>query len=313
MSLSVDQARFTFRSAYTRELNGHSKKVHSVAWNSTGKKLASGSVDETARIWNLETGGKDVELRGHTASVDQLCWDPTNPDRLATASCDKTVRVWDTKSAKCMHMIETSGENINICWSPNGMHIIVGNKDDQLCIIETSKFKIIKKQEFPDEVNEISWNNEGNLFFLTTGSGMVDIVRYPPPPEFKPVYRLQAATSNAFCIDFSRNGKYFAVGGADALVTLWDARELVCVRTFADLMYPVRTIGFSHDSQLLAAASEDQRIDIYHVESGEHVHSHNTTFALNAVAWHPDELLLAYAGDEREVRIFGFKERQIVQ
>ena len=39
-----------------------------------------------------------VELRGHTDSVDQLEWDPTHADRLATASCDRTVRLWDQRS-----------------------------------------------------------------------------------------------------------------------------------------------------------------------------------------------------------------------
>lgn len=38
-----------------------------------------------------------VELKGHTDSVDQLDWDPTHPDRLATASCDKTARIWDQR------------------------------------------------------------------------------------------------------------------------------------------------------------------------------------------------------------------------
>lgn len=41
---------------------------------------------------------KDVELKGHTDSVDQLCWDPKHADLIATASGDKTVRVWDSRS-----------------------------------------------------------------------------------------------------------------------------------------------------------------------------------------------------------------------
>ena len=32
-------------------------QVHSVAWNCSGKKLASGSVDQTARIWHVEPHG----------------------------------------------------------------------------------------------------------------------------------------------------------------------------------------------------------------------------------------------------------------
>jgi WD40 repeat protein len=72
----------------------HRKKVHCVAWNFTGTRLASGSVDTSVRVWTIDESGRgtDVELKGHTDSVDQLRWDPKNPDLLATASCDKTVQ-----------------------------------------------------------------------------------------------------------------------------------------------------------------------------------------------------------------------------
>nr|GMD98808.1 THO complex subunit 3 [Ipomoea batatas] len=46
-----------FKNLHTREYQGHKKKVHSVAWNCTGTKLASGSVDQTARIWHIEPHG----------------------------------------------------------------------------------------------------------------------------------------------------------------------------------------------------------------------------------------------------------------
>ena len=52
---------------------------------------------------------KDHIFRGHNDSVDQLCWHPTNPDMLATASGDKTVRIWDTRSNKSASIVNTKG------------------------------------------------------------------------------------------------------------------------------------------------------------------------------------------------------------
>jgi WD40 repeat protein len=53
-----------------------------------------------------------------------------------------------------------------------------------------------------------------------------------------------------------------AVGSADASVSLWDIQDLICLRTFGELDWPVRTVSFSHDGSLLAMGSEDRVIDI---------------------------------------------------
>ncbi|PNI52006.1 THOC3 isoform 9, partial [Pan troglodytes] len=50
-------------------------------------------------------------------------------------------------------------------------------------------------------------------------------------------------------------------------VSLWDVDELVCVRCFSRLDWPVRTLSFSHDGKMLASASEDHFIDIAEVET----------------------------------------------
>lgn len=52
-------------------------------------------------------------------------------------------------------------------------------------------------------------------------------------PELKPIQSINAHPSNCICIKFDPMGKYFATGSADALVSLWDVDELVCVRCFS--------------------------------------------------------------------------------
>ncbi|KAI9209594.1 WD40-repeat-containing domain protein [Polychytrium aggregatum] len=290
-----------------KELRGHQQKVHSVAWNSIGTKLASGSVDKTVRIWSLDSRlnpSKDsVELKGHTGDVDQLCWDPTNADRLATASVDKTVRIWDMRlaSSRAALVIPTVGENINICWSPDGRHIAVGNKDDVVSFIDvrggsgTKKEYIWHRMNNDIEINEIRWNYANDLFFLTTGQGTIKVLGFP---SFELVHSVNAHTANCYCLEFDPRGRYFATGSADAIVSLWDLEEYACLRTFSNLDWPVRTISFSHDGELLAFGSEDHIIDICHVETGEQIHTIASTAATNTVAWHPNRYILAYAGDE---------------
>lgn len=116
-------------------------------------------------------------------------------------------------------------------------------------------------------MNEISWNNSGDLFFITTGSGTILILNYPNLEE---VHSIEAHLANCICLEFDKSGKYFATGAADALASLWDVKTLSCLQTFNRLEWPVRTLSFNHDSQLLALASEDHFIDIAHIETGNY-------------------------------------------
>lgn len=181
--------------------------------------LRLGSFDKTVVIFSLNQDKliKDYTLKGHTGSVDQLCWHPTHPYQLCTASLDRTVRVWDVRSNRPTATINTKGENINICWSPNGQTIAVGNKDDLVTLIDTKTYKIRSEQGFKFEVNELSWNNDNDKFFLTSGSGHVHILNWP---EMKNQLTLNAHPATCICIEFDPTGRYFAG---------WFIKRFLCV------------------------------------------------------------------------------------
>lgn len=64
-----------------------------------------------------------------------------------------------------------------MAWSPDGQIIAVGNKEDLITFIDVKTGKAKFTEQFKLEVNEFSWNKEGNLFFLTTGQGSIVIYR----------------------------------------------------------------------------------------------------------------------------------------
>ena len=125
---------------------------------------------------------------------------------------------------------------------------------------------------------------------------------------------LPAHPANCICIEFDTTGQYFAVGSADALVSLWDVNELACVRTFSSLEWPVRTISFSYDGKLISSGSEDLCISIDHVETGAHITKVPVSSPTFSIAWHPKRYLLAYACDDKDkydrnsgsLKIYGF-------
>lgn len=69
--------------------------------------------------------------------------------------------------------------------------------------------------------------------FVISLQGCIHVYQYP---EMELEHVLQAHSGNCICIEFDKTGKYFAVGSADALVSLWDVQSLACVRTFARLV-----------------------------------------------------------------------------
>ncbi|CAG8629832.1 7598_t:CDS:2, partial [Ambispora leptoticha] len=304
---AADQDEY-FESCAIQEFLGHTQTVRTVAWNSDGSKLASGSVDKTVRLWHPDLPTNSERLTGHTDSVDQLCWSPQSNHLLATASGDKTVRFWDTRNNRCVNVTNTTGENINIAWSGNGETVAVGDKDDQITFIDTRhingrrEFKVKKtykeSAENHEEINEISWSMDCKNFFITTGSGAVKVFDWPSMVFHQ---EAKAHTANCYCIDFDPKGRYWATGGADALVCLFDY-EMIGIRSYDSLHFPVRTLSFTHDGTYLASASEDEHIIITNVltEQKENQEAFRipTKAATNSVAWNPKNYLLAYAGDE---------------
>jgi len=213
-----------------------------------------------------------------------------------------------------VHSQATSGQNINVDWSPDGTTIAVGNKlsreagsrqatklVDQLQFFDVRKWKTLRTMKFPFVINEIRWNYAGNFFILSSGSGSIQVLNWPELYSYK---EIAAHTASIYCLEMDPTGKYMAAGSADSLVSIWDQKELACVRTINNFDYACRTMSFSFDGQLIALASEDPMLVISHIETGELVYSTKCEYNLNAVDWHPKLPLLAYVGEEKDRRGF---------
>jgi WD40 repeat protein len=77
-------------------LEGHREGVTSVAFSPDGKRVVTGSSDDTARVWDL-SGATPVAtvLEGHRGGVTSVAFSPDGK-RVVTGSDDNTARVWDT-------------------------------------------------------------------------------------------------------------------------------------------------------------------------------------------------------------------------
>jgi WD40 repeat protein len=77
------------------DLYGHTNLVFDLAPSPDGRRLATGSLDRTVKLWDTTTGEEVFTLGGHTAGVTCVAFSPDG-GRIASGSWDRTVRVWDT-------------------------------------------------------------------------------------------------------------------------------------------------------------------------------------------------------------------------
>ncbi|MEM7130268.1 MAG: NB-ARC domain-containing protein [Chloroflexota bacterium] len=111
---SDDEATWA-RSPNLHLLRGHSGPVRSVTFSPDGSQIASGSDDQTVRLWNAHTGQEMRQFQGHTAWVWRVVF---NPDGTQLTSCsnDGTVKIWDAERGMCLQTLRAAGpyEGMNI-------------------------------------------------------------------------------------------------------------------------------------------------------------------------------------------------------
>jgi WD40 repeat protein len=80
-------------------------------------------------ICDAATGTIKQTLKGHTTAVMRVAWHPDG-DRLASASTDRSVKVWDPITGKLMlSLIDPSSEMKTVAWSPDGKTLAAGSGD----------------------------------------------------------------------------------------------------------------------------------------------------------------------------------------
>ncbi|MHC5725343.1 MAG: protein kinase domain-containing protein [Nostoc sp.] len=80
-------------------LSGHAWAVLTVAFSPDGQILATGSDDNTIKLWEVNTGQLICTLVGHSWSVVAVAFS-ADGETLLSASCDKTVKLWRVSTAE---------------------------------------------------------------------------------------------------------------------------------------------------------------------------------------------------------------------
>jgi WD40 repeat protein len=90
----------------------HLDRVATACFSPAGRRVVTGSLDRTARIWDASTGQALTPALKHDSPVTQICFSPDG-QRISTACWNRTVRLWDATTG-------TTGEKRTIIsWPPD--------------------------------------------------------------------------------------------------------------------------------------------------------------------------------------------------
>jgi WD40 repeat protein len=103
--------------------------VRDVAFQPGGTHFVTASADNTAQVWDAQTGKGVVTLRGHSAPVFSARFTNFGPG-VVTVSWDNTARLWNYQTKKCVAILRG---HLDVLWSvefsPSGAHFTTTSGD----------------------------------------------------------------------------------------------------------------------------------------------------------------------------------------
>ncbi|GAB1539722.1 hypothetical protein NUACC21_23890 [Scytonema sp. NUACC21] len=152
-----------------KTLSEHSRSVWGVAWSADGKQLASGSDDNTIKIWNVATGKELKTLIGHGYYVYSVAWS-ADGKQLASGSDDNTIKIWDVATGKEFKTLSGHSSNVNsVAWSADGKQLASGSDDKNTKLWDAATGKQLKTLiGHSRSVNSVAWSADGKQ--LASGS-----------------------------------------------------------------------------------------------------------------------------------------------
>lgn len=264
----------------------HTRAVSAVAFapsiaNAPFKKetyalCASASADGTVRLWDIQRNGVEsfgkqsktndksqccmspvVCLTGHSRGVNDICWSPTTPEIIATASDDKTLRIFDVTRSSNESVLGSipSPTATNPRMSPTTN---VGPSNHMAGGDTLVEFKGHSNFCF-----SVKFSPQGNL--LVSGS-FDETVKVWDVRSGECVVTLPAHSDPVTGVDFNRDGTCIVSSSHDGLIRIWDVATGECLKTiYAEGNPPVTFVKYSPNGKYILSGMLDGKLRLWNV------------------------------------------------
>ena len=302
-------------------LTGHQKWVCSVAWNNNQKILASGSEDETIKLWEVDTGREILTIRGHSGYVNSVAFSPDGKI-LASGSDDKTIRIWEVQTGKLLCILGNwnrgeyfghSGGVTAIAFHPNGQTLASASKDKNVKIwqlgddILDPNFGKVKSTltGHSRPVRAIAFSPDGKTLASGSEDNTIKIWDLNLGNTVKNLCNYYQGVHYIYAVDFSPDSNILASGGRDRNIKIWQIYQGEILQTLEGHSSDIRQVTFSPQGDLIASGSEDGTIKIWDGKTGQQIGNlvgHSKY--VNSVTFSRDGKSLASGSSDNTIRIW---------
>ena len=280
----------------------HKGWVSSVAFSPDGKMLASGSHDETVRLWRVSDGSLLRTLEGHTAAVSNVAFSPDG-QTLASGAQDHTVRLWRVSDGALLHTLEGHAHAVtSVAFSPDGQALASGAQDHTVRLWRTSDGALLRTLEgHASGVTSVAFAPDGQ----TLATGALDrTARLWRTSDGAILCSLEqdGGSFGGVSVAYSPDGQTLATGAFayGQTLRLWRVSDEEMLRSARGDGYA--SLTYSPDGQSLAAVTGQHTIEFWRVSDLNLLRTlQGHTGWVSSAAYAPDGQTLATGSHDNTV------------
>src|SRR6266545_3614952 len=190
--------------------------VYSVAFSPDGKTLASGSGDNTIRLWDVGTGRLIRSFEERNQWVPSVAFSPDGK-MIASGSHEQVVKLWDVGTGNLIRSFMGHRNTIHsVAFSPDGKTLASGSSDHKVKLWDVSTGKLIRSYDGQD-FNAVAFSPDGK----TLAAGSYDrTVKLWDVSAGNLIHSFEGQNYEVHSVAFSPDGKTLASGGS-ATIKVW--------------------------------------------------------------------------------------------
>jgi Tol biopolymer transport system component len=202
-------------------LGGHTDAVASVGWSRDGARIASGSQDRSARVWEWPSGKELRVFRDHSDGVSRVCFAPDGKS-LYTASLDHNARRFDIEKGGLLRLFSGHNDAITaLAVSPDGKRLVTSGGEPNLRWWNVDTGDTTNNNGgHSASVAEVTFAKDGTLVASASADKTLRIWDGASTQQKR---TLEGSADWVYTASISPDDRFAAGGGADGIVRLWEA------------------------------------------------------------------------------------------